>query len=115
MDFKQEKVLLQLKGLAGDFLSRHSNRTSLITVTNIFLSPDLKRAEIFLSVLPNEKEHAAVEFANRIRGEFREYIRAHSKMHNLPHIIFAPDIGEQNRQRIDRLLKEESAPLETAE
>lgn len=120
IDFKQEKVLLELKGLAGEFLARHSNRTSLVTVTNLFLSPDLKRAEIFLSVIPSEKEKAVVQFANRLRGEFGEYIRAHSKMHRLPHIVFAPDIGEQNRQRIEELLHkegggEENVLLETNE
>lgn len=108
IDFKQEKVLLELKGLAGEFLARHSNRTSLVTVTNLFLSTDLKRAEIFLSVIPNEKEKAVVQFANRLRGEFGEYIRAHSKMHRLPHIVFSPDVGEQNRQRIEELLHEEN-------
>lgn len=119
IDFKQEKVLLELKGLAGEFLARHSNRTSLVTVTNLSLSPDLKRAEIFLSVIPNEKEKAVIEFANRLRGEFCDYIRKHSKMHRLPHIVFSPDIGEKNRQRIEELShqteSEENRGLETSE
>ena len=103
IDFKQEKVLLELKGLAGEFLARHSNRTSLVTVTNLSLSPDLKRAEIFLSVIPNEKEKAVIQFANRLRGEVCDYIRKHSKMHRLPHVVFSPDSLEKNRQRIEEL------------
>lgn len=52
---KDEKILFHLKDLAGDFLSKNSNRTSLITVTNVVLSSDLKRANILLSVLPKKK------------------------------------------------------------
>ena len=104
---KDEKMLFHLKDLAGDFLSRHSNRTSLITVTNVVLSSDLKRANILLSVLPKEKERVALLFANRLRPEFKEYVKEHSRMRVLPQVTFLPDIGEQNRQRIDELLETE--------
>ncbi len=96
-----------LKELAAEFLNRASTRSALLTVTNIELSPDQRRATILLSVMPREKEHGAVDFANRHRNEFFEYIKKHSKLRFLPHIEFAPDLGEQNRQRIDELLATE--------
>ncbi|OGZ13474.1 MAG: hypothetical protein A2942_01380 [Candidatus Lloydbacteria bacterium RIFCSPLOWO2_01_FULL_50_20] len=104
---KEEKLLFHLKDLAGEFLNRHSNRTSLITVTNVILSPDLKRANILLSVLPKNSEHTAVLFANRLRPEFKEYLKKHSRMRVLPQVTFLPDLGEQNRQRIEELLETE--------
>ena len=107
MSHKQEKVLQLLKDLAGEFLVRESNRTSLITVTGVVLTPDTKRAEILLSVLPKEKARAAVEFANRNRNEFREYIKKHSRMRILPFVHFSLDLGELNRQRIETLLETE--------
>ena len=107
MSHKQEKVLQHLKDLAGEFLVRESNRTSLITVTGVVLTPDTKRAEILLSVLPKEKARAAVEFANRNRNEFREYIKKHSRMRILPFVHFSLDLGELNRQRIETLLETE--------
>jgi len=107
MSHKQEKVLQHLKDLAGEFLVRESNRTSLITVTGVVLTPDTKRAEILLSVLPKEKARAAVEFANRNRDEFREYIKKHSRMRILPFVHFSLDLGELNRQRIETLLETE--------
>lgn len=88
-------------------MSRHSNRTSLITVTNVILSSDSKRANILLSVLPQKSERAAILFANRLRPEFTEFIKTHSRMRILPQITFAPDLGEQNRQRIEELLETE--------
>jgi len=107
MSHREEKIQFLLKDLAGDFFSRHSNRTSLITVTNVLLSSDSKRANILLSVLPKEKERVALLFANRLRPLFKEYLNAHSRMRILPQITFAPDLGEQNRQRIEELLETE--------
>ena len=107
MTHREEKVQFHLKDLAGDFFGRHSNRTSLITVTNVVLSSDLKRANILLSILPKKSERAALLFANRLRPEFKEHIKAHSRMRVLPQVTFAPDLGEQNRQRIEELLETE--------
>jgi ribosome-binding factor A len=105
MSFREEKLHFHLKDLAGDFLALHSNRTSLITVTNIILSSDLKQVRILLSVLPKTSERVAILFANRLRPEFKEYVKKHSRMRILPQVTFAPDRGEENRQRIDELLE----------
>jgi ribosome-binding factor A len=104
MSIKDERIKDLYKRLASDFLSRNSNRTSLITVTNVDLSPDTKRVEIMISVLPVERERVALLFANRLRGEFSDYIKAHSRMRMLPQIHFSSDYGEKNRQRITELL-----------
>ena len=104
---KHDREELLLKDLAGEFFSRHSNRTSLITVTRVILSPDLKRVEILLSVLPKEKERTALLFANRLIDDFKDYLKERSRIRIIPHIHFAPDIGEQNRQRISELLETE--------
>ena len=94
-----------LKDLAGDFLSRASNRTSLITVTRVILSDDQKRVDILLSVLPKEAEKTALIFANRMTTEFKEFIKKKSRIRILPRIHFSLDFGEQNRQRIEELLE----------
>jgi ribosome-binding factor A len=114
MSIKEERTADLYKRLASEFLSRTSNRQSLITVTNIELSSDMKRAEIMLSVMPKEQERTALLFANRLRGEFSEYIKAHSRLRMLPKITFSADFGEQNRQRISELL-ESDKPLDTVE
>ena len=103
---KHNREEFMLKDLAAQFLSRQSNRTSLITVTRVMLSEDLKRVDILLSVLPQEKEKAALIFANRMTHEFKEFIKANSRIRILPRIHFSPDLGEQNRQRVQVLLEE---------
>jgi len=98
-----QRATLHLKELAADFIERTSNRTSLVTVTNLVLSEDEQRALILLSVIPDEKGPAVVDFANRQLADFRDYIHEHSRLHDLPKFTFAIDKGEQNRQRIDEL------------
>ena len=101
-----------LKDLAADFLSRQSNRTSLITVTRVELSEDCKRVRVQLSVLPKEKEKAALIFANRMTTEFKEYIKEHSRIRVLPMIKFVPDVGQENFQNIQELLEKQKAGYE---
>lgn len=104
MNVKDERLKGILREAAAEFLNRESTRSALLTVTNIELSDDLKSVRILLSVLPKEKEHGAVDFANRHRSEFSDYLKKHSRVQRLPHVEFAPDYGEQNRQRITELL-----------
>ena len=103
---RQEKVAQHIKELGAQFLGRENNKTSLITVTGCTTSPDLKRATIFITVLPNSKERTALEFAKRKRPELREFLKKNSKTKVVPFIDFAIDLGEKNRQKIDELLRE---------
>lgn len=90
--------------MAGEFLARESNRTSLITVTRADMSPDLKRGTIYISVLPESEEKKALEFAKRNLSEFREYVRSKSVLRYLPVFDFELDIGEKNRQRVSEII-----------
>lgn len=90
---------------AADFLLRESNRESLITVTRAVLSPDEKHIVVYLSVLPTSYEATVLQFAKRLRSEFRHYLREKSRLSVHPLIDFALDYGEKNRQRIDELTR----------
>ncbi len=102
---RTDKVANQIKELAAEFLGRENNRTSLITVIHADCSPDLKRATIYITVLPTEKEKPALEFAKRKRGELREFLKKNLPIKVIPFIDIALDMGEKNRQRIDELLR----------
>ena len=102
---RDEKTIHIIKELAMDFMSRESNRTSLVTVTDVILGDRAKRATVLLSVLPEDKGEAVVEFANRKKNEFRGYVKSKSRLGIIPFFDFHLDIGEKNRQNIDSLLK----------
>ena len=52
MSDRNEKVANYIKERTAEFLQRENNGTSLITVTSATCSPDLKRATVFITVLP---------------------------------------------------------------
>ena len=106
MTQRNEKVTNTIKELAAQFLGRENNRTSLITVTSANASPDLKRATIFITVLPTSKEKLALEFVKRKRGELREYLKKNMPIKIIPFLDVEIDQGEKNRQKIDELLRE---------
>jgi len=104
MKERDEKVKELLRQSVAEYISRWSNRTSLITVTNVHLTRDYRRCDIFISVLPEHKMQAACDFANRHNTDLREEIKKrHRNLRRIPHFKFLPDLGEQNRQRIDEL------------
>ncbi len=102
---RNEKVAQLIKKLSAQFLGRENNRTSLVTVTSCTASPDLKKATIFITVLPDNKEHDALDFAKRKRGELREFLKKNLEMKTVPFVDIQIDLGEKNRQKIDELLR----------
>ena len=85
-------------------MEKENNRTSLITVTSASVSRDFKKATVFITVLPDSKEKAALLFVKRKRSELRDYLKKFLKTRNAPFVDIEIDYGEKNRQRIDELL-----------
>lgn len=106
--FKNEKVTSLLTKFAAEYFSIESNQNSLITVTKVDLLDRGRRAIVYFTALPTEKEKDALEFAKRRKRDFRQFIMSKKSFGFAPSIDFAIDLGEHNRQRIDELLNEES-------
>jgi len=106
MSDRQNKVASQVSQLVSAYISAESNRTSLITVTRASISPDLKKATIYFTVLPEDKEEEALYFLRRNGKDVRSYLRSRMETKVLPFIEFEVDKGEKSRQHIDELLKQ---------
>lgn len=102
--FRDEKIKDQIKKFAAEFLQKESNGLSLITVTNVQLGHEAKEATILLTVLPEEKQDEALEFARRQLSEFREFMNKKVKAGRMPFFHFDIDRGEKHRQRIDEII-----------
>lgn len=100
---KEEKIADLMKSLAADFLQKESNRTALITVTRVIMSDNLKSAKILFTVLPEEKEEQALQFAKRQIRDFRDFVKEKARIRTIPFFSFEIDLGEKNRQKIDAL------------
>ncbi|MFC1623587.1 30S ribosome-binding factor RbfA [Patescibacteria group bacterium] len=103
---RQEKIKELIKGLAAQFLQEESNYTSLITVTDVNVSRDLKRSTIFVSIYPESSEESALNFLKRKRKGLKSFVKSKAKMKIIPFFDFEIDKGEKNRQRIDELVNE---------
>lgn len=103
---RNEKFANRIKELSAEFLAREGNRTSLINVIRADSSPDMKRATIYITVLPVDKEKTALEFAKRKRPELRQFLKKNMPVKIIPFIDIAIDLGEKNRQKIDELLRQ---------
>lgn len=90
---------------AGEFIEQESSGLSLITVTECRLSEDGKRVIILVSVIPETKSEAALDFLKRQRSTFRTRLMKETKIARVPSIDFELDRGEKNRQRIEELSK----------
>jgi ribosome-binding factor A len=103
MSQKDEKTKEVIRMLAAEFFSRESNRTSLITITDVVLKSRTGKSIILFTVMPENQEAAALDFMHRQLTELREYIGTHARMMRVPFLEVAIDKGEKNRQHIDEL------------
>jgi ribosome-binding factor A len=98
-----DKLKAAIHELVANFLQRESNKSSLVTVTRVELTENAKKAIIFITVLPDEKQAEALSFARRQRTEIREKLMTDLKLGHPPFIEVEIDKGEKNRQRLDEL------------
>lgn len=88
------------------FFEREGNKSALITVTRTLLSKRGNGATLFISVFPESKEKAALDFINRNLGELRKVLREKIRSRAIPSFRVVADHGEQTRDHINQLLKE---------
>ncbi|MBP9782622.1 MAG: ribosome-binding factor A [Candidatus Pacebacteria bacterium] len=112
---RQLKVTLEVQGLAQDFFQRESSGASMITVTRAEVSADMRHGTIFISVLPENKEAAALDFAKRMRTDLRKYVMKRLPVRVIPFFEIEVDYGEKNRRNIDDILRKEKLERGTVE
>lgn len=100
---KDEKIASLICHFAAEYFCLESNKNSLMTVTKTDILDKGKRAVVFFTTLPREKEKEALEFAKRRARDFRQFIMSKKSFGFAPKIDFCIDEGEHNRQRIDEL------------
>lgn len=100
---RQKRVSELIREVASKLISRETNRSSLITVTSVDISPDLKQCTVYVSVFPEDGQDSAINFLKRKRRELKSAVRQNSSMKNVPFFDFDIDQGEKNRQKIEEI------------
>ena len=106
MEDRSHKVAEGIQQIAATYIERESNKQALITVTHVEIAERGKQATIFISVLPESYEEAALNFLKRKRAELRNELRDKLRIHPIPFLDVAIDKGEKARHTIDALLRE---------
>lgn len=101
-----EKLENAITREAAMFFEREGNRQALITVTHTVLTKRGNGATLFISVFPENKERAALDFVQRNLGELRKVLREKIRSRAIPSLKIIADHGEQQRDHINALLKE---------
>lgn len=109
---RQLKVEQQILALAQDFFQRESSGLSMITVTRTEISRDMKHGTIFITVFPENKEEAAINFAKRMRSELRHYVMKRLPVKVIPFFETEIDYGEKNRLHVEELLRKDKIEAE---
>lgn len=99
----KEQFAEHIAHLAAKFISRESNRTSLITITRAEINDKKTVCSVFFSVFPEAEEKNAEIFMKRSAGDLRTFLQREEGVFRVPHIEMVLDVGEKHRRKIDEL------------
>ena len=106
MSQRTERVQKLARQVLGELIHDLKDpRVGFATVTTVRISPDLRHARVFVSVLGSDDEQRAtmkgLESAKPfLRGELGRQVR----MKYLPELTFELDTGAEDAERLERLL-----------
>lgn len=97
-DLHHHRLERSLTELAAKFINQEASTQSLVTVTRLKLSEDQYHADIYISVLPEAEERAALAFVKNHLSELRDYVKKQANFRSLPHFTVDLDYEEKARQ-----------------
>jgi ribosome-binding factor A len=82
-------------------------RVGFVTVTRVEVSPDLRRATVFYTVLGQDRDHRATRAGLRsARSHLRGVLGHQVRMKFTPDLEFEEDVGLAQVERVSELLRE---------
>ncbi|MBO5850624.1 MAG: 30S ribosome-binding factor RbfA [Paludibacteraceae bacterium] len=104
---RQQKIARMLQKELGNIFLPYAKEMqgTLITVTEVRISPDLAIAKVFLSVFPIEKSEMVLNFINEKQKTIRFELGKKVQLRIVPELTFFIDETMEELEKIDRLLK----------
>jgi ribosome-binding factor A len=82
-------------------------RIGFVTVTGVDMSPDLRHAKVFVSIMGSEAEKkSGLEALQHAAGWIRHELGQRIRMRFLPEVVFRADTSQEYGEHIDHLLDE---------
>ena len=109
VQFRRERLGDQLRVEIADLIQKEVRdpRVGFVTVTEVRMSPDLKHARVYVSILGDEAQSAeSLDALERSRGFLKSQIGHRLKLRYVPQLRFVLDETLDKSARIESLLKE---------
>ena len=109
MSRRTERIAALIQSVLGELLQRKLKdpRLGFVTVTGVDLTPDLKLARVFYTVLEKEKEKESTQRALEHSAGFLQHeIAEELKLRFTPKLSFHFDVAFEEGMRIEKILGE---------
>ncbi len=103
---RPERVGHEILHILGDITTKYINLSDLgfITFTECIVTPDLKLAKVYFSVLSPQYDTKKIELElNHRKKAFRKYLGHELRIKNTPELRFYYDISMEESNRIHEL------------
>ena len=107
-EIKSQRETASLKRAIAEFVALESNRSSLITVTNVELLNRGKIARVSLTVFPDHQEPAVLDFLNRKKRDIGDFLKKKIMIGFLPKVMFRIDQGQKSSESVFEIIRKET-------
>ena len=102
---KQERYNDLLRDIVSSFIKEKIDFKAIVTVMRVETPDNLRSAEVFVSVFPEEKESEALHFFKRKKNDLYEFVKPRLKMRFLPSFSFEIDKAIKLERKIEEISK----------
>ena len=88
------------------FEIKNPDATGLISVTKVKVTPDLKYAKVYVSLLNSKNEDKTIEAIQNSAGFIRSLIAKRINLRITPELVFEKDDSMEYGMKIDSILKD---------
>ncbi len=112
-----ERVADQIRGCLANCVFQELRDPGLgfITITQVKLSPDLRHATIFVTVMPSEQREESLTALNRARPFLRRALGRETRLRFTPELKFLYDDVFEGGLRLEQILRDDPAQPEPLE
>jgi len=105
---RPERVAEEFREVLAEEIPRLKDpRVGFVTVTHVDVTPDLRRATVFYTVLGQDRDHRATRAGlQSARSHLRGVIGQQVRLNFTPELEFEEDVGLAQVERVTQLLKE---------
>ncbi|MEK7611883.1 MAG: 30S ribosome-binding factor RbfA [Patescibacteria group bacterium] len=80
---------------------------ALVTITRVEVGKKFETAKVYVSVIPNEREHEAYKKLKAMQGKLQFILYRDMNIRPMPQIAFELDRGNENSAAVEKALLEE--------